>query len=130
MRARSGLYFISIVAPPARGARGGPAGGAPPPPISPAATRRGRVPAGTVISPERSEALHHAYVLLRDDRIARVDAAPPPALAPSATVIDGAGRYLVPGLIDGHVHLSEIPGVTREQLATMPSIAESYFQKL
>ena len=42
-------------------------------------------------------------VLVRGERIERISAAPitPP---PSATVIDGQGRTLMPGLIDNHWH--------------------------
>src|SRR5689334_4969079 len=65
----------------------------------------------TVISAERGAPLPHAHVLVRDGRIAWVDTRPPPAAA-EATAIDGSGRYLVPGLIDAHVHLAEIPGVS------------------
>jgi imidazolonepropionase-like amidohydrolase len=40
-----------------------------------------------------------------------------------ARVIDGAGRYLVPGLIDSHVHLGDIPGMRPDQEARHPAIA-------
>lgn len=45
---------------------------------------------------------HH--VLVEDDRIAAISATPiaPP---PGTTVIDVAGRHLLPGLIDAHVHI-------------------------
>jgi len=44
-----------------------------------------------------------SHVLVRGDRIERISATPiaPP---PSATVIDGQGRTLMPGLIDNHWH--------------------------
>ncbi|MEO8346215.1 MAG: amidohydrolase family protein [Betaproteobacteria bacterium] len=43
-------------------------------------------------------------VLLEGDRIAAVGAAPP--AAPDALVLDLAGRTLLPGLIDAHVHVT------------------------
>src|SRR4029079_16212818 len=46
----------------------------------------------------------NATVVVEGARIVRVttDGAAPPA---GATVIDGRGKYLIPGLIDLHVHL-------------------------
>ena len=57
----------------------------------------------TLISPERSAPLAHADVLIRDGKIARIGTHLP-VLAGTAR-IDGRGRYLIPGLIDSHVHL-------------------------
>ena len=44
-------------------------------------------------------------VLVRGDRILAIGAAGELAVPRGAAVIDGAGRYLVPGLTDAHVHL-------------------------
>jgi imidazolonepropionase-like amidohydrolase len=84
----------------------------------------------TLVSPERARPLPRAHVVLRGDRIASVGAAPPRGLAPDAVVIDGAGRYLVPGLIDGHVHLAGIPGMTPQQQMAMRELADRYFRQL
>ena len=81
-----------------------------------------------MVSPERAAPLAHAHVLLRDGHIASVDTRPPQTSP--AVVVDGAGRFLVPGFIDGHVHLAEIPGVTREAEATMPDVVAAYFRGL
>ena len=83
-----------------------------------------------LVSPERAEALPRAHVLCRGQRITWVGTARPPDLPPGVTEVDGTGRFLVPGLIDGHVHLAEVPGATREQLAAIPSVADRYFQQL
>lgn len=64
-----------------------------------------------VVSPERDTDLVNADVLIRDGLIARVSAQP--IEAPGAEVIDGTGRYLVPGLIDSHVHLDHATGLKR-----------------
>ena len=45
---------------------------------------------------------HH--VLIEDDRIAAISDSPI-AAPPDATVIDLAGRHLLPGLVDAHVHV-------------------------
>jgi imidazolonepropionase-like amidohydrolase len=39
--------------------------------------------------------------------------------------IDGTGLFLTPGLIDSHVHLGAIPGMTPEQEAAHPDIARA-----
>lgn len=73
----------------------------------------------TVISPERSAPLEHAYVVIRDGRIAAIGDAPVSA----EQTIDGRGKFLVPGLIDSHVHLGEVPGMRPEQEAAHPALA-------
>jgi imidazolonepropionase-like amidohydrolase len=60
----------------------------------------------TVISPERARPLEHAHVRIRAGRIEDVSGRP----LSGARQIDGAGRYLIPGLIDSHVHLAIPPG--------------------
>lgn len=57
----------------------------------------------TLISPERVAPLAHAYVLIRNGRIAEIGRNP--AARRHARRIDGSGRFLIPGLIDSHVHV-------------------------
>jgi len=64
----------------------------------------------TVISPEREAPLREAFVLIEEGRIRSVDTKRP-AAAKGVRVIDGRGRFLVPGLIDSHVHVGVPPGV-------------------
>jgi imidazolonepropionase-like amidohydrolase len=78
----------------------------------------------TIVSAERSQPLRDAVVRVHDGRItavtkvhARTDA------GIDATVIDGTGLFLSPGLIDSHVHLGDIPGMTDEQEQAHPDIA-------
>ena len=68
----------------------------------------------TIVSPENLGDVATGSVLIENERIARVERkahANPPA---GATVISGEGGFLIPGLIDSHVHLASIPGVTAE----------------
>jgi imidazolonepropionase-like amidohydrolase len=57
----------------------------------------------TLISPERTDPLPHVDVRIRRGRIERIG----PALITEAEarLIEGRGKYLVPGLIDSHVHV-------------------------
>ena len=60
----------------------------------------------------------HTDVLVEGDVITRVEATgviEPPV---GARVIDGRDRYLIPGLIDAHVHLSYIGEHALDQLIT------------
>ena len=82
-----------------------------------------RIERVTVISPERTQPLRNATVIVRDDRIVSVDADTSAPAAADETVIDGNGLYLTPGLIDSHVHLDGIPGMTPAQEQAHPDIA-------
>ena len=57
----------------------------------------------TVLDVKGGEPLRDVNVLVRDGRIVSVDRAAVPA---GVTVVDGRGKYLIPGLWDMHVHLS------------------------
>ncbi len=74
----------------------------------------------TVVSPERAAPLEHAFVRIRDGRIAEVSDAPLEA----PRTIDGAGRFLIPGLIDSHVHLEQLPMQAAQRDAN-PEIARA-----
>src|SRR5271167_2012688 len=78
----------------------------------------------TIVSPENLADLARGSVLIENERIARVErkaSAKPPA---GATVVSGEGGFLIPGLIDSHVHLASIPGVTLE-LSLNPDAAHA-----
>jgi len=83
-----------------------------------------------IVSPERSEPSKPTDVLVRDGRIAKIGRGLSRRHGASAQVIDGAGRYLTPGLIDGHTHLSEIPGMTFEHEEAYPEIARKARQQI
>ncbi len=61
-------------------------------------------------------------VLVRDGRIAGVGGSDEIQVPPDAAVIDGEGRFLVPGLTDAHVHLpTGMPwGPTRDDFGDAP----------
>jgi imidazolonepropionase-like amidohydrolase len=74
-----------------------------------------------IASPERDDVYGPVSVRIADGRIAAIDASLRPARG--ETVIDGAGRYLSPGLIDGHTHLGDVPGLREDQAAAHPAMA-------
>ncbi len=55
-------------------------------------------------------------VLMEGDRIASINQSPPPA---GARVIDGRGKFLIPGLCDMHVHLAGVSADPKWSKATL-----------
>jgi imidazolonepropionase-like amidohydrolase len=64
----------------------------------------------TVLSPEQSQPLADRNVLIRDGRIVSVSQQAVPARAGTRR-IDGRGKFLTPGLMDSHVHVSDSAGI-------------------
>ncbi|HKW26304.1 MAG TPA: amidohydrolase family protein [Terriglobales bacterium] len=87
----------------------------------------------TIVSPENLAHIARGSVLIENGRIARVErkaGAKPPA---GTTVVSGEGGFLIPGLIDSHVHLASVPGIPFEMnlnpdAAHAAMIAEYYKQ--
>jgi len=75
----------------------------------------------TVIDVDKGEALPGRTVTVEGDRIVSVEAAPPRAAA-GATVIDGRGKFLIPGLVDMHVHFAPVPGAPGDAAARAASV--------
>jgi imidazolonepropionase-like amidohydrolase len=81
----------------------------------------------TIVSPERAAPMRDALVRVHEGRIVDIRRAggATDRSRTDAIVIDGSGLFLAPGLIDSHVHLGEIPGMTPEQEAQHPDIAKA-----
>ena len=75
----------------------------------------------TVLSPERPAPIANAWVRVVEDRIVEVSATP----LTGERMMDGGGGYLIPGLIDGHVHLDVLPVLRPEDEAKHPGLAEA-----
>jgi imidazolonepropionase-like amidohydrolase len=83
----------------------------------------------TVVSPERSQPLTNRHVLIRDGRIVSVGQQ---RVATRADTIklSGRGKFLTPGIMDSHVHVSDAAGVP--PLSDEPDIValrEAYFRQ-
>ena len=61
----------------------------------------------TVIPMDRERVLRSQTVLIRGGRIVAVGPSSTVAIPSSAMKIDGTGRFLIPGLVDAHVHYDE-----------------------
>ncbi len=78
----------------------------------------------TLISPERAAPLLHADVVLRDGRIVEIGTNLAPG--PHARRIDGTGRFLIPGLIDSHVHVGHSAALDDDAIDAHPELWAAY----
>ncbi|ALN93269.1 amidohydrolase family protein [Lysobacter gummosus] len=76
----------------------------------------------TVIPADTDEVLAHRTVLIRDGKIARI--LPPGAVAKvkDASVVDGRGKFLVPGFVDAHLHLATEGAIRGSKDATLSGL--------
>jgi imidazolonepropionase-like amidohydrolase len=78
----------------------------------------------TLISPERAKPLLHADVVIGNGKIVRVGTALVPP--PGARRIDGSGRFLIPGLIDSHVHVGHSAALDDAGIQAHPDLWAAY----
>ncbi|GAA0350852.1 hypothetical protein GCM10009092_14060 [Bowmanella denitrificans] len=64
----------------------------------------------TVLSPEKKQPLTSAYVRVENGRVTQVSSAPIQA-KPGEIRLDASNQFLIPGLMDSHVHVSQMPGL-------------------
>ena len=82
----------------------------------------------TIVSPESAREINSVTVTIHDGRIQSISSmasAVPPSGPTAVQRLDGTHLYLIPGLIDSHVHLGGIPGMTDEQEKAHPDIARA-----
>lgn len=82
----------------------------------------------TIISPENLDHIEKGSVLIENGRIVRVERKQGASKPSGATVISGKGQFLIPGLIDSHVHLASVPGMSFDQDESKPMIRAYYKQ--
>src|ERR1700733_908787 len=84
-------------------------------PASPAVTA---LVGGTVVAVDGGPAIKNATVLITGERIAQIGPADSTAVPPGAKIIPMTGRWLMPGLMNMHVHLGlKLPGAAGNSLA-------------
>jgi imidazolonepropionase-like amidohydrolase len=73
---------------------------------------------GTVVAVDGGAAIKNATVLITGERIAQIGPADSTAVPPGAKIISMTGRWLMPGLMNMHVHLGlKLPGAAGNSLA-------------
>lgn len=109
----AGLLAVFSAAAFAQPAPGG--AGRPPPP-----DRYALIHAGTLLAVPGKPPRQQMTVIVRNDRVAAIAPgfiATPPDMAPGSTVevIDLSDRFVMPGLMDAHVHLQSEPSFSRRR---------------
>ena len=84
----------------------------------------------TIISPENLDHIEKGSVLIENGCIARVERKKKAKKRAGATVVSGKGQFLIPGLIDSHVHLAVVPGTNFAQPESKPEMIQKYFKQL
>jgi len=80
-----------------------------------------------LLSPERSAILTNAWVRINDGTIAEVGTG---SINTSGfDVIHAAGAYLIPGLIDSHVHLYHATGLKRRYTQNFEALYDAYMKQ-
>ncbi len=83
-----------------------------------------------IISPENLDHIGKGSVLIENGRIARVERNQRAKKPDGAAVVTGKGQYLIPGLIDSHVHLASVPGMSSDQIEGKQEVVQEYFKQL
>lgn len=78
----------------------------------------------TLISPERTAPLLRADIAIRDSQIVQVGTNL--VAGPHARRIDGSGRFLIPGLIDSHVHVGHSAALDEHAIDAHPDLWAAY----
>jgi len=84
----------------------------------------------TIISPERLNHVGVGSVLIEDGRIVKVERKQSVKKPDGATVFDGKGQFLIPGLIDSHVHLASVPGMGFDQIGSNAEMIRAYYKQM
>ena len=87
-----------------------------------------------IVSPEKLDHIEKGSVLIENGRIVRVERKTGAKKPAGATVVSGEGQFLIPGLIDSHVHVDSIPGIRPEVIfgpaEAKPTWIKEYFKQL
>lgn len=82
----------------------------------------------TIVSPERAAPLEHGSIKIGNGRIEEVGEWHPGMSHSGYALHDASGKYVIPGLIDAHVHLAVIPGMN-DAMAEGPSLEKRALAK-
>jgi imidazolonepropionase-like amidohydrolase len=88
----------------------------------------------TIISPEKLDHVETGSVLIENGRIVSVERGKGAKKSAGAAVVSGEGQFLIPGLIDSHVHLASVPGLRFETsfgpAEGRPEMVKKYLKQL
>ena len=81
----------------------------------------------TLLSPERSAPLSNAWVRIDQGLLTQIGTGPVDTTG--YTTIDARGGYLVPGLIDSHVHLYHATGLKRQYTKDFDELYKAFMEQ-
>jgi imidazolonepropionase-like amidohydrolase len=84
----------------------------------------------TIVSPEQLDHIESGSVLIENGRITKVELGQNVKKPAGAVVVSGRGQYLIPGLIDSHVHLASVPGMKFDLSQGQRQMVQEYFRQL
>jgi imidazolonepropionase-like amidohydrolase len=84
----------------------------------------------TIISPENLDHIEKGSVLIENGRIVSVERKKVAKKMTGATMVSGKGQFLIPGLIDSHVHLAIVPGMSFTPPESTREMIKNYFKQL
>jgi imidazolonepropionase-like amidohydrolase len=88
--------------------------------------RTAAIQAGRLFEPKSGQMLVNQVVLIEGERITSVGPAASVAIPAGAKVIDLSGATVLPGVIDGHVHLTDaVGGLQHQMMVALHSATES-----
>jgi imidazolonepropionase-like amidohydrolase len=82
----------------------------------------------TLISPERLRPMLHADVLLQYGKISKIGTNL--VAGPHCRRVDGSGRFLIPGLIDSHVHAGHSAALDDDAIDAHPELWAAYREQV
>ncbi len=82
----------------------------------------------TIISPENNKAQENVVVLIRDGKIAAI--VPKTAQYIASETLDGNNQFLIPGLIDSHVHLYHATGLKQRYAKNFDALYSAYIKQM
>ncbi|SNR54758.1 Amidohydrolase family protein [Maribacter sedimenticola] len=72
---------------------------------------------------------YNGHLVIKNDSIVYVDKKKP-TLSGTFEQIDGTGKYIIPGLIDSHVHITEVQGMLPHHMEANPELAKQFTSQM
>jgi imidazolonepropionase-like amidohydrolase len=84
----------------------------------------------TIVSAQNEAVLKNQNVIIRNGKIEYIGQNKLLGKFPKDSIIDGTGKYLTPGFIDGHIHLFQIPGMNPNIAKRNPEIRDAFWEQM
>lgn len=81
-----------------------------------------------IVSPEKNN-VYKGYILIENSIIKEVSIKRP-SIKKRVKIINLEGKYIIPGLIDNHVHVSGVNGFTDDQIKSNSKLVKSFKEQL